>query len=45
MRWFHRFELEHLRVRAGFTHLTFFRNFDREPWVAGQETIVLARAR
>ena len=32
MRWFHRFELEHLLARAGFTDLRFFRSFDREPW-------------
>jgi hypothetical protein len=27
----------------GFTHLEFFRSFDREPWTAGGEIIVLAR--
>lgn len=43
MRWFHRFELEHLLARVGFTQLTFYRNFRREPWTAGGETIVLAR--
>lgn len=43
MRWFHRFELEHLLARAGFTDLRFFRSFDREPWTPGRETIVVAR--
>lgn len=43
MRWFHRFELEHLLARAGFTQLTLYRSFAREPWSAGGETIVLAR--
>jgi SAM-dependent methyltransferase len=43
LRWFHRFELEHLLARVGFSDLTFYRNFKREPWTAGGETIVLAR--
>lgn len=43
MRWFHRFELEHLLARAGFGALTWFRDFARTPWSAGGETIVLAR--
>jgi ubiquinone/menaquinone biosynthesis C-methylase UbiE len=43
LRWFHRFELEHLLARSGFGELTFFRDFDRTPWSAGQETVVLAR--
>ena len=40
MRWFHRFELQHLLARAGFTQLTFYRSFAREPWTAGGETTV-----
>lgn len=44
LRWYYRFELEHLLARAGFTDLTFFGTFQREPWAAGKETIVLARA-
>jgi ubiquinone/menaquinone biosynthesis C-methylase UbiE len=44
MRWFYRFELEHLLARAGFTELQFFGGFDRRPWAAGGETIALARA-
>jgi ubiquinone/menaquinone biosynthesis C-methylase UbiE len=42
MRWFYRFELEHLLVRGGFSRLTFFGGFDGRPWRAGGETIVLA---
>jgi ubiquinone/menaquinone biosynthesis C-methylase UbiE len=44
MRWFYRFELEHLLARAGFCELQFFGGFDRRPWAAGGETIALARA-
>jgi ubiquinone/menaquinone biosynthesis C-methylase UbiE len=44
MRWFYRFELEHLLARAGFRDLQFFGGFDRRPWAAGGETIALARA-
>ena len=43
MRWFYRFELEHLLARAGFGELQFFGGFDRRPWAAGGETIALAR--
>lgn len=43
MRWFYRYELEHLLVRAGFTRLTFLGDFRGGPWQAGGETIVLAR--
>ena len=43
MRWFYRFELEHLLARAGFTEIQFFGGFDRRPWSAGGETIALAR--
>ena len=44
MRWFYRFELEHLLACLGFTELQFFGGFDRRPWAAGGETIALARA-
>jgi ubiquinone/menaquinone biosynthesis C-methylase UbiE len=44
MRWFYRYELEHLLARAGFSEIQFFGGFGREPWVAGGETIALARA-
>jgi SAM-dependent methyltransferase len=43
LRWFYRYELEHLLARAGFCDLTFFSTFDRQPWRSGRETIVLAR--
>ncbi len=43
MRWFYRFEMEHLLARAGFGELQFFGGFDRRPWAAGGETIALAR--
>jgi SAM-dependent methyltransferase len=31
MRWFHRYELEHLMVRAGFAQVEIFGDFDRSP--------------
>ena len=43
LRWFYRYELEHLLARAGFTDVSFFGGFDRRPWTAGGETIVIAR--
>lgn len=44
LRWFHRYELEHLLARAGFTDLTIYGGFDRRPWRPEGETVVLARA-
>jgi hypothetical protein len=43
MRWFYRYELEHLLQRAGFGQLTFYRDFAKTPWSAGGEIIVVAR--
>ncbi|MEQ8860381.1 MAG: class I SAM-dependent methyltransferase [Pseudomonadales bacterium] len=43
MRWFYRYELEHLLARAGFGDLTFYRDFKRTPWSSGAETVVVAR--
>jgi SAM-dependent methyltransferase len=45
MRYFFRYELEHLLARAGFTRLEFLGGYDRRPYdyVSG-ETVVLARA-
>jgi SAM-dependent methyltransferase len=43
LRWFHRFEVEHLLARAGFTDTTFYGGYDGRPWVAGGETVVIAR--
>jgi ubiquinone/menaquinone biosynthesis C-methylase UbiE len=44
LRWFHRFELEHLLARAGFAIEALYGSFDRGPWRPGGETIVVARA-
>jgi hypothetical protein len=43
LRWFHRFELEHLLARAGFTDLIIYGGFDERPWSPEGETIVVAR--
>ena len=43
MRWFFRYELEHLLVRAGFSRLEFFGGFDRRPYdYFSGETVVIA---
>jgi len=44
LRWFYRYELEHLLARAGFTGVRVFGGFDRRPWAAGGETVMVARA-
>jgi ubiquinone/menaquinone biosynthesis C-methylase UbiE len=44
LRWFHRFELEHLLARAGFAIEALYGGFDARPWASGGETIVVARA-
>ncbi len=44
LRWFHRFELEHLLARAGFAIDALYGGFDRRPWTPGGETILVARA-
>ena len=43
MRWYYRYEIEHLLARAGFTNVTFFRDFVRTPWSSGNEIVVVAR--
>ena len=44
MRWFHRYELEHLLARAGFTQLTLYGDFDRSEYAADSpEMIYIAR--
>ena len=43
MRWYYRYEIEHLLARAGFTDVTFFRDFARTPWTSGREIVVVAR--
>lgn len=44
LRWFYRYELEHLLARAGFTDLTIHGGFDRRPWRPEGDTVVIARA-
>jgi SAM-dependent methyltransferase len=44
LRWFYRYEIEHLLARAGFTDLTIHGGFDRGPWRPGGETVIMARA-
>jgi len=44
LRWFYRYEIEHLLARAGFTDLTIYGGFDRRPWQPERETVIVARA-
>ena len=44
LRWFYRYELQHLLARAGFTDVTVYGGYDRRPWRAEGETVVVARA-
>ena len=44
LRWYYRFEIEHLLVRAGFSQLEFLGGFDGGPWEAGKDIVVVARA-
>lgn len=44
LRWFHRYELEHLLARAGFAIEALYGGFDRRAWAPGGETIVVARS-
>ena len=44
LRWFHRYELEHLLARTGFAIEALYGGFDRRAWAPGGETIVIARA-
>jgi ubiquinone/menaquinone biosynthesis C-methylase UbiE len=43
MRWYYRYELEHLLNRAGFTNLAFYGGFSNGPWRAGEDITVVAR--
>jgi SAM-dependent methyltransferase len=45
MRWFWRFELEHLLARAGFEVKAMYGGFDRRPFAAKGEMIVVAGVR
>jgi SAM-dependent methyltransferase len=44
LRWFHRYEIEHLLARAGFTDLTIYGGYDRRPWRPEGDTVIVARA-
>lgn len=44
LRWFHRYELEHLLARAGFAQVGLYGGFDRRPFSGRGEMIVLARS-
>jgi SAM-dependent methyltransferase len=43
MRWFFRYEVEHLLVRAGFEPVAFHGGFDRRPYDGSGEIIAVAR--
>ena len=45
LRWFYRYEIEHLLARAGFTDLTIYGGYDRRPWKPEGETVIIARVR
>ena len=45
MRWFHRYELEHLMVRAGFVEIRIFGDFDRSPLAADSPAFVVVARR
>ena len=44
LRWFYRYEIEHLLARAGFTDVAFFGGYDRRPWRPEGESVIVARA-
>jgi SAM-dependent methyltransferase len=44
LRWFYRYEIEHLLARAGFTDLTIYGGYDRRPWRPEADTVIVARA-
>jgi ubiquinone/menaquinone biosynthesis C-methylase UbiE len=43
LRWFYRYEIEHLLARAGFSDITVWGDYRKGPWKAEGETVVLAR--
>jgi len=43
LRWFYRYELEHLLARSGFTIERIYGGFDQRPWAPGGETIMIAK--
>ena len=44
LRWFYRYEIEHLLARAGFTDVTIYGSYDRRPWRPEGDTVIVARA-
>ena len=44
LRWFYRYEMEHLLARAGFTDVIIYGGYDRRPWRPEGETVIVARA-
>jgi SAM-dependent methyltransferase len=44
LRWFYRYEIEHLLARAGFTDVAFYGGYDKRPWRPEGETVIIARA-
>ncbi len=44
MRWYYRYELEHLLARAGFEKLEFLGGFQGGPWKPGRDIVVVARS-
>jgi SAM-dependent methyltransferase len=44
LRWFYRYEIEHLLARAGFTDITIYGGYDRRPWRPEGDTVIVARA-
>jgi len=44
LRWFYRYEIEHLLARVGFTELTIYGGYDRRAWRPEGDTVIVARA-
>jgi ubiquinone/menaquinone biosynthesis C-methylase UbiE len=44
LRWFYRYEIEHLLARAGFTDVAIYGGYDKRPWRPEGETVIIARA-
>ena len=44
LRWFYRYEIEHLLARAGFTDLAIYGGYDKRPWRPEGDTVIVARA-
>jgi ubiquinone/menaquinone biosynthesis C-methylase UbiE len=43
LRWFYRYEMEHLLARVGFTDVAIHGGYDRRPWRPEGETVIVAR--